>query len=103
MINIAVKQFTSTPGARYKNDGDFSGQEFREKFLEPHFAAGVTDLIEIDLDETEGYATSFLEEAFGGLARKFGKENVMKRLKFKSDEDSSLIEEIHQYIADVEN
>ncbi len=102
-INIA-KDFSETPGARYKSDGPYSGEEFREKMLKLHFSDPKLDYdITIILDGTEGYATSFLEEAFGGLAREFGKKGCLKRLKFISNEESSLIDEIIGYIKDVEN
>jgi len=54
--------------------------------------------LEIDLDGTEGYATSFLDEAFGGLARKYGKEKVIKSLVFISYEEPYLIDEIKSYM-----
>lgn len=96
-INISIsKDFTKTPGARYKTDGPFSGEEFREKILEPIFSTN--KIIIIDLDNTEGYATSFLEEAFGGLSRKYGTDACRKKLKFISDEDPLLIDEINEYL-----
>jgi hypothetical protein len=36
IINIA-KDFTETPGARYYADGEFPGEEFRDKFLKNIF------------------------------------------------------------------
>lgn len=91
--------FTTTPGARYVTDGPFSGELFRKQFLEPHFLATASNqIINIDLDGVVGYGTSFLEEAFGGLARIYGKDLVMKRLTFKSEEDPLLIQEITDYI-----
>jgi len=97
-INIA-KDFSITPGARYKSDGPYSGEEFREKYLEKYFAIdGNDEKITIVLDGTAGYGTSFLEEAFGGLARKVGKEKCLARLSFISLEEPLLIEEIKQYI-----
>lgn len=92
-------EFSTTPGARYITDGPFSGEQFRKEKLEPLFAErNDNSTILIDLDGTEGYATSFLEESFGGLARVFGKERVIARIHFKSDEESLLIEEIKNYI-----
>ena len=35
-INIA-KEFSNSPGARFRSQGDFSGEEFRQKFLEKYF------------------------------------------------------------------
>jgi len=98
LINVA-RDFSVTPGARYRSDGDHSGQEFRETFLEQHFEESTCkDRITIVLDGTSGFATSFLEETFGGLARKFGKDTCLKRLEFVSDEDSLLPDEIISYI-----
>lgn len=98
VINI-LKDFTATPGSRYMNDGDYSGEEFRTKFIEPLFEDPKDNSkITIILDGTEGYATSFLEETFGGLARKFGKQRCIDRLEFISEEDKLLIEEIKNYI-----
>jgi len=98
IINIA-KDFSRTPGFRYKSDGPFSGQMFREEKLEPSFENDENrETIKIILDGVAGYATSFLEEAFGGLARKFGIDKVLERLEFISDEEPLLIEEIRNYI-----
>lgn len=65
-ITIA-SDFSTTPGGRYYTDGDFTGQEFRERYLIPELDKNET--IRIVLDGAEGYPSSFLEEAFGGLAR----------------------------------
>jgi hypothetical protein len=81
LIDVAV-EFSATPGGRYKSEGVFSGEEFREKFLEPHIKEGKN--LAIDLDGPEGFTSSFLEEAFGGLVRVFGK-GVVARLRFVAD------------------
>lgn len=97
-ISIAT-DFTRTPGARFKSHGPYSGQEFREQFLEPLFRSGAdTAIISIDLDGVSGYATSFLEEAFGGLARIFGRDTVKARVEFFSEDDPTLLTEIASYI-----
>ena len=100
-INIA-SEFTDAPGARYISDGEYSGEEFRKKFLEPLFEnENDNSLITINLDGTEGYATSFLEEAFGGLARIVGKRRCLERFKFITVEEPSLESDILEYIKDV--
>lgn len=97
-INIS-KDFTPTPGGRYIKDGPFSGEEFREKFLEKFFNdRNFKGEIEIILDGTYGYATSFLEETFGGLSRKYGKDIVKSKIKLISNDEPSLITEISNYI-----
>lgn len=88
--------FSDSPGGRLIIDGKYSGEEFRQKHLEPCVLAGVPFLV--DLDGTFGYATSFLDEAFGGLARKYTKAIVLGLINFKSDEDPELIDRITGYI-----
>jgi len=98
LIRIS-EDFTDAPGGRHRADGEWSGEEFREDFLESHMGSPVGEEIVVDLDRTFGYATSFLEEAFGGLARVFGSQAVLSRLRFISTEDPELIERINTYIS----
>jgi len=101
LINIA-KDFTTTPGPRHIEEGDFSGELFRREVLVPAYeeATASQQQLAVDLNGTEGYATSFLEESFGGLARMFGEKQVEATLRFICDDDPYLIEEINQYIAE---
>lgn len=99
IINIC-KDFSETPNARYRAEGPFSGEEFRELILEPKFLAArdQKEKLVINLDGGYGYPTSFLEEAFGGLARKYGSKDVTDVLTFISEDEPSLIQEILGYI-----
>ena len=101
MISIA-KEFSETPGPRAREEGEYSGSAFLEDILRPAFMQAIKEdgTLTIDLDGTEGYATSFLESAFGGLAREFGPEKVLNVISFKSDDEPYLIREIKRYIAD---
>ncbi len=93
--------FSRTPGARYITDGDFSGELFFKDILEPKYKKLIEgEILEIDLDGTDGYATSFLDEAFGGLAREYDFKNVWKKIKFISNEEPYLIDEIKSYMDD---
>jgi hypothetical protein len=104
IISIA-KDFSETPGPRAEDEGEFSGDEFLKKILRPAYIQAVRDggTLTIDLDGTEGYATSFLEATFGGLARDFDAAEIDRVLKFKSDDEPFLINEIKKYIADARN
>jgi hypothetical protein len=99
IIRIA-EEFTKTPGPRNQAEGDFSGEAFLEKILEPRFlvARSKGDQLLVVLDGTEGYATSFLEAAFGGLARKHDPNVVLRILTFESVEEPFLVDEIQEYI-----
>lgn len=65
-ISIA-KEYSRTPAGRHYSDGSYTGERFREEFLYP--ALTENDDVEINLDDTLGLGSSFLEEAFGGLIR----------------------------------
>jgi hypothetical protein len=93
-----ANDFSFTPGFRNRSQGQFSGEEFREDILEGFFEANAPEAVTIDFDGTAGYPTSFLEEAFGGLVRKFGYENVVKKLNFISEEDDTIIADVEKYM-----
>ncbi|MBB3696908.1 DUF4325 domain-containing protein [Flammeovirga yaeyamensis] len=98
IINIA-KEFSETPGARYITDGKFSGQEFYENILKPRFNnLKDNEILTIVLDGTAGYATSFLDEAFGRLSREYKSKIVLDKVRFISHEEPDLINEIECYI-----
>ena len=94
-INIA-NDYSRYPSGRFKKNGNSSGQGFREALLIPAIKEGE---VEIELDGTIGYGSSFLEEAFGGLVRelKISGDKLLKQIKLTS-EDDSLIKEIEDYM-----
>ena len=85
VINIA-KDFTRTPGTRYKRNSDFSGEMFRDEVLLPNLKENRQ--VTVILDGTAGYTRSFLEEAFGGLVRvgKLSKETIESLLEIKAED-----------------
>lgn len=98
-INIS-KEFAQAPGARNVDEGLFSGEDFLKRALLPRFKQALAsgDTLFVDLDGTEGYATSFLEEAFGGLARIYPPTQVLETIDFKSLDEPLLVDEIRSYI-----
>lgn len=100
-ISIA-KDFSEFPAGREPEDGPNSGQRFRDEILGPKLqSANSEDFVEVDLDGTMGYGSSFLEEAFGGLVRrhKFPSDILKQKLHIK---DSRVIYErmVWSYIDD---
>ncbi len=98
-IHIA-DEFSPFPGPRFRNEGAHSAEQFRDELLTPRFkeADSNDQTLLVDLDGGFGYATSFLEEAFGGLAREFGVEPVLHRLRFKSEDEPYLEQDILRYV-----
>jgi hypothetical protein len=93
-------EFSAYPAGRFQSDGPFSGEAFRNIL-----AKMLTEFssVEVDLDDTLGYGSSFLEEAFGGLIRVSGYtyETLKPILSFKSS-DKLLVKEIDGYMLDAE-
>jgi len=108
VIYKVAREFTPTPGVRSPKEGNFSGEEFLSKHLYPKMVQAIQEkfTLVIDLDGTAGYATSFLEAAFGGLIRGCEADglkaidlNVAKKhLKLISHDDPYLEEEIEEYM-----
>ena len=103
-INIA-HDYSETPGARYISDGPFSGEEFRDKLLEPRYLNCLSLGIKliIDFDGGYGYPITFLEEAFGGLVRKgYSGIDLLNNTIFVSNEEPKIIEDIKILILEEE-
>ena len=62
-----ARNFTLTPGGRWRRISEFSGEEFLDTYLAPAVRAG--EPVQVELDGVAGYGSSFLEQVFGGLVR----------------------------------
>jgi hypothetical protein len=87
-INIST-EFSKYIGGREKRIAQFSGEEFREKFLEDNFVK--YDRLNIELDGTLGYPWDFLDETFGVIARKHGIKEFWEKFNLIS---------AHSYVTD---
>ncbi|MGR5390823.1 STAS-like domain-containing protein [Vibrio crassostreae] len=85
MISIDVSQFSKTPFGRYKSDGQYSAERFRDEVLVPKLNEAHGDDVEVDFTKVAlGVGSSFLEEAFGGLVRDgFDKNELTQHIKIK--------------------
>ncbi len=85
---LRVAQFTKYPGPRYRGDGPFSAEQFREEWLEPRLSQCLAsgDYLEVVLDGVSGYGSSFLEESFGGLVRRgYTESQLTQSLRIKNE------------------
>ena len=98
--------FSTAPGPRACEEGKHSGEEFRKTVLAPRVRDAIDrkESLLIDLDGTAGYGTSFLEESFGGLIREegFRLAQLKETIRYKSDDEPELIEEIEAYMSSAE-
>jgi hypothetical protein len=79
------RDFTATPGGRYRRLGPFSGEEFRD-ILAPKLRNAIADgrKLRVRIDSVKrSYSPSFLDEAFAGLVRDAGftKAEVQEHLE----------------------
>lgn len=98
--------YSKSPGPRYIVEGKNSGELFRTNRLLPLVvqAKSHATKVEINLDGTSGFGTSFLEESFGGLIRNdgFTLSELNNLLIFVSKEEPYLIDEIKEYMLEAE-
>lgn len=99
MENIKISvldSFTEYPGLRHNSISEDSGEQFYHSVLNASFADAykMKCKLEIDLDNTAGYAPSFVDESFGNLVYDFSLHEVKKRLIIKSEQEPSWIEMI---------
>jgi hypothetical protein len=98
-IDIA-KEYSDTPLGRVDDDSEFNGTRFREQYLRP--ALQQEEKVSVVIDGVEGYGSSFLEEAFGGLVRKghFTADELQRKLvvAFKDKTFKMYHDQIWKYI-----
>ena len=105
-INIA-KDFSDVPAGRNSEDGEFNGEVFRDKHLKPaleKIAKG--DKVIVNINDVEGYGSSFLEEAFGGLIRTgdYKYQDLKEKMEIKSNSVFSMYKKIiESYMEDANN
>ena len=85
-------------GPRYCNQGESSGEDFYHKHLNSLFknAFDQNKILVIDLDDTAGYLSSFLDEAIGNLIYDFSVELVKPRLRIISHQEPDWEEMIYK-------
>lgn len=81
-IVVRVLDFTEAPGPRFINQGKHSGEQFYVDVLNGKMAQCIIENKDMDvlLDGTAGYPSSFLDQAFGELVYDFTKAVVEHRV-----------------------
>ena len=81
-----MENFSEFPALRHCNISDNSGEEFYHKVLNKVLkdAYEKGEKLTVNLDNTAGYASSFLDEAFGNLVYDFTLDVVKKNIEIIS-------------------
>lgn len=84
-----LNDFSEYPGLRHCNISDDSGEEFYHTILNKKFKEVYerNEILTIILDGTGGYASSFLDEAFGNLVYDFTLNVVKNHIEIISEEE----------------
>lgn len=102
---VVANEFYRRPLGRYRTQGTYTGEAFREDILLPKLKAlSPNEKFTIDFTGVTMNGSSFLEEAFGGLVRKHGysAKELKNTFIFKFPRRPSLEEKVWQYISDAE-
>lgn len=101
------KDFSKTPGPRFIREGDFSGEKFRDTLLYQKMIIAIKEgkKLIVDLDGAAGYATSFLEESFGGLIRVGNLDlgDIKRTIEIISIEEPYLVDNIIWYLQEAQD
>lgn len=95
---IIRKDFSELPFGRYKTDSPYSAEAFRDEFIVP--ALKNYRMVTVDLSVNCGLASSFLEEVFGGLVRryKYSPEELKSRMNIILPENPSTVHRVWRFI-----
>ncbi len=100
------KDYTKTPGGRFEKDGPNSGEVFRKNLLYPMYVDAIEAgcKLTVNLDGCFGYPSSFIDEAFGGLAKEQKDRTILNNIIIISNDQPGLIDKIRDCIenADIE-
>ena len=90
---LNVIDFSEYPGPRYNQQGPDSGEKFYVEKLNPYFFKCFKEgkILVVNLDGTAGFASSFLDEAFGQLTYDFGESLLKNILNIQSTDEPEWI------------
>lgn len=102
MTIYLAKDFSDSPGGRFKKEGKYSGEEFRETLLKPRYieARQKGEKLYIDMDGCYGFPSSFIDESFGGLAKEYKNYNILKDIEIKCEDEPMIVDYIKECIKD---
>ena len=86
---LIILNYSEYPGPRYCDQGDSSGEDFYHEILNPTFSNALKNnhKLVVTLDGTAGYASSFLDEAFGNLVYDFTEGKVKTNIEIISNQE----------------
>ncbi len=101
-ILVIAKEFKDNPGARDREDGPNSGQQFLEDIFLDRFDKAVNGkyILLVDLTGVWGYPSSFISGSFGKLSMERGADQLLNHLVFKSENNPLNVDKV---ISEIKN
>ncbi|SHG37504.1 protein of unknown function [Flavobacterium fluvii] len=98
MAKIKVLDFDEFPGLRHCSISENSGEDYYHKVLNKAFKKAYenNDKLVVDLDGTDAYASSFLDEAFGNLVYDFTLANAERLVVIVSNDEPHWIKMLEE-------
>lgn len=99
MTTLSIKDsFSEYTGLRHCNISENSGEEFYHTILNNKFKEAFEkgEQLEVNLDRVDGYASSFLDEAFGKLVFDFTLDKIKDYILIVSEQEPHWKEMIEQ-------
>ena len=93
-ITVAVRDFTTVPGARHRTDGDGSADQFFEEYVEVLFNEAAKDAkkIAIDFDGTWSYPSSFTSQLAMLIKTKYDPDYIREHLDIIANDEPGMVE-----------
>ncbi len=86
MIEVSVREFTTIPGPRFRETGDYSAEEFFDVYLKPKIDEAKDNYINIDFSGTWGYGPSFTSQLGIYIVEALGESAIDKVTAVASDD-----------------
>jgi hypothetical protein len=96
-IITLVSDFDECPSGRYKWESETSGERFRDDFIKPALAE--FGEVTVNLNSADSLPPSFLDEAFGLLAKEMGRREFDRKVKIILDDDKTALRKLNESIA----
>lgn len=96
-IEVAVRDFTTIPGPRFRETGNYSAEQFFEEYIKPRIDEKKDNYIHIDFGGTWGYGPSFTSQLGIYIAKSLGESAISKVTAIASD-DPEVVERFYRQL-----
>jgi len=97
IIEVAVREFTTIPGPRFREIGNYSAEQFFDEYIKPKIDETKDNYINIDFSGTWGYGPSFTSQLGIYIVESLGGDAIDKVTAVASD-DPEVVERFYNQL-----